>query len=61
MPLEATAFCAAYKQFFAYVLPRLHTAAHFLAQQKPIKEILPESRTASGENFYFTFVIFRME
>lgn len=26
-------FCAAYKQFFAYVLPRLHTAAHFLAQQ----------------------------
>lgn len=26
-------FCAAYKQFFAYALPRFQTAAHFLAQQ----------------------------
>ena len=26
-------FCAAYKHFFAYALPRLQTAARFLAQQ----------------------------
>ena len=26
-------FCTAYRQFFAYALPRLQTAAHFLAQQ----------------------------
>ena len=26
-------FCTAYRHFFAYALPRLQTAAHFLAQQ----------------------------
>ena len=34
---------------------------HIFWHNKTDKEILPESRTAVRENFYFTFVIFRME